>query len=456
MIFRFTPAWESSNEDDDASFIYEEIVIPKIKKIGLEPRWDRYEEMPITGWMTENEDEMDFTNARTQHPLERIKEMWRYLLEDLGIKSVNQDLPEDVEKQIMTVIDQGIANKTQNNFLWEQTDMNFGISKKSEMKEVLTTLRTDELKNAHIFTPPSPPPKTDLKSQVEYLWNNTESMGGEKKLPEQPENGSSGDRASWLQLADNQVKGAWEGDELRSRSSMSFNRDFRWMTSFDSDDSLIYQTFEKRATLHFRPKNTSNHITKITTVSSEDKVQIRRYFTHLPNQNNDEYYRTTVTQFIKSISYAANSELPEGNKDKPFTVDGVIIKKFLDQDENMWIYDSWEKFFTKEWRTAAREAYESMTPALLGLSIESNTTHWNKDGFGGFTLGFVFNYHSWFDMKKVGGVERIFENNVRKELGMLKLPVEFSLFHGYTTYAEQKHPRLRYYERGLGVFNWWW
>ena len=158
--------------------------------------------------------------------------------------------------------------------------MGFGrYIESSKLREVLTTLRADELKHAHIFTPPSPPPKNNLKAQVDYLWDNTESFGTGKKLPERPKNGSSGDRASWLSLGDNRVKDGWEGEEIRSYSSMSFNRDFEWVTS-DSNTTLIYQTFEDRATLHFRPKNTSNHVTKLTTVSSKDEVQIRRYFTH--------------------------------------------------------------------------------------------------------------------------------------------------------------------------------
>ena len=452
MSFIFDPLWESSDEDDIANDVYEDIIMVKIKEIGLMPRWLAVEEkMPITGWMMENEDEMDFQHTLKQQPLERLKELWHYMLEDLGIRSVNQDLPEPVKNKLMSVIKQGVQGKTQVDYRWERTDMGFGrYIESSKLREVLTTLRADELKHAHIFTPPSPPPKNNLKAQVDYLWDNTQSFGTGKKLPERPKNGSSGDRASWLSLGDNQVKNGWEGEEIRSYSSMSFNRDFEWVTS-DSNTTLIYQTFEDGATLHFRPKNTSNHVTKLTTVSSKDEVQIRRYFTHIPNQNQDEYLGTTITQFIKGISYAANVEVPEGNKDKPFTVDADIIKKFLDQDENTWIYDNWEEFFTEEWKQAAREAYKDMTPALLGLSIQPITrTTAAEDGFGDFSLDLVFNYHSWFNMKKSGGVYG------KAQGSDLAIPVEFSLFHGYTTYAEQKHPRLRYYERGMGVLNWWW
>ena len=59
---------------------------------------------------------------------------------------------------------------------------------------------------------------------------------------------------------------------------MSFNRDFRWMTNIYDDESLIYQTFADRAVLHLRPKNTSNHITKFITVSSQDESSNKTIF----------------------------------------------------------------------------------------------------------------------------------------------------------------------------------
>ena len=451
MNFIFEPEWESSKEDDEASEIYEDIIIPKIKKIGLERRWDRYEEMPITGWMIANEDEMDFHRTLSQQPLEKLQELWQYMLEDLGLKSLGGYTPENVKLRLVQIIEEAERRKTQVDYGWKQGVEEFARFEVLGIQEALTALRTDELKNAHIFTPPSPPPKTDLKAQVDYLWANTQSFTGETEVPKNPKNGKSGDRASWLSLADNRVSEGWERNEIRSYSSMSFNRDFRWITSEDGDISIICQTFADRATLHLRPKNTSNHITKFITVSSQDKVQIRRYFTTIPNQNNHEYYRTTVTQFIKSVSYAANSELPEGNKDMPFTVDKDIIKKFLNQDEYMWIYDDWEELFTKEWEQAAREAYESMSPAVLGLSIEP--MHSDSGIFEGFWFKIVFNYHPWFDMIKAGSKYGIVDGD---GLSGLSIPVEFSLFHGYTTYAEQRHPKLKYYERGLGLFNWWW
>ena len=79
MNFIFEPEWESSKEDDDADFIYEEIVLPKIKEVGLESRWDRYEKMPIKAWMMANEDEMDFCRTLTQQPLERLKTVAVYV-----------------------------------------------------------------------------------------------------------------------------------------------------------------------------------------------------------------------------------------------------------------------------------------------------------------------------------------------------------------------------------------
>ena len=456
MDFIFEPEWESSKEDDDAYYIYEEIVIPKIKEIkGLWPRWDRYEKMPITGLMKANKDEMDFHRTLTQNPLERLKELWQYMSKDIGENLlISWEIPKTVKLRIVQVIEEAERRKTQVHYGWGRDLEDFGEYEVSDIQEALTTLRTDELKNAHIFTPPSPPPKNDLKAQVDYLWNNTQSFGGETKVPKHPKNGKSGDRASWLSLADNRITEGWERNEIRSYSSMSFNRDFQWKTDNDGETSLIYQTFKDRATLHLRPKNTSNHITKFITVSSQDEVQIRRYFTPIPNRNRDEYYRSTITQFIKSISYAANYEMREGNKSEPFAVDADVIKKFLNQDETMWIYDNWEELFTKEWEQAAREAYESMNPAILGLSIEP--THDTKGNFSGLILTVVFNYHPWFDMKKARGKYGTIDVDKADALSGLNFPVEFSLFHGYTTYAEQKHPKLKYYERGLGLFNWWW
>ena len=101
MSYAFYPEWNSSEEDVVASRIYNEIILPKIKAIGLKPRWSRYENMPITGWMIENEDEMDFQHTLKQHPLERLKEMWHYMLEDLGMKGIlNKDLPEPVKNKL--------------------------------------------------------------------------------------------------------------------------------------------------------------------------------------------------------------------------------------------------------------------------------------------------------------------------------------------------------------------
>ena len=234
-------------------------------------------------------------------------------------------------------------------------------------------------------------------------------------------------------------------------TQVSFNRDFEWVTS-DSNTTLIYQTFEDRATLHFRPKNTSNHVTKLTTVSSKDEVQIRRYFTHIPNQNQDEYLGTTITQFIKGISYVMKAEVPEGNKDKPFTVDADQDpwKKKQDGPPNIDTTIG-KSFLPEEWKQAAREAYKDMTPALLGLSIQPITrTTAAEDGFGDFSvLDLVFNYHSWFNMKSQAGC-------MERHKVLIWLFLWNSAFFMDILLMQNKTSTASILRAWDGVLNWWW
>ena len=86
------------------------------------------------------------------------------MLEDIGVKIFDEDIPETVRLRLVQVIGEAERRKTQVDYGWKRTLEEFGewweVSDISELRESLTALRTDELKNAHIFTPPSPPPKT--------------------------------------------------------------------------------------------------------------------------------------------------------------------------------------------------------------------------------------------------------------------------------------------------------
>ena len=66
----------------------------------------------------------------------------------------------------------------------------------------------------------------------------------------------------------------------------------------------------------------------------------------------------------------------------------------------MWIYDDWEELFTKEWEQAAKEAYESMSPAILGLSVEP--MHSDSGLFEVFWFKIISTTILRFDMKKAG------------------------------------------------------
>ena len=162
--------------------------------------------------------------------------------------------------------------------------LKLGITMKGTIREYSTSLHPHELKNAHIFTPPNPPPiaPPTFKDKIDYLMEVTQDFGGAEIRKGNYANGESNDRGSWLSLADNRLYKGWKGDSIRSHSSMSFSREFAWQTGKVRTVAEISQNFHERATLHFRPKNTSNHITKIITVKDDDKeVQVRRYFTHL-------------------------------------------------------------------------------------------------------------------------------------------------------------------------------
>ncbi len=457
--------WMPDAEDKLAYEIYHEVVRPKILKDI--PSWQRYEDLPITGWML-SDDEMDFNTSLKQEPFERVKELWRYMESDLQVSPSEVDYywsfiveMGGLENKLKTLIRSAESSQGQDFGLWQIMDLGL---KGEELKESLTSLHPFELKNAHKFTPPSPPPiaPPTFKDKIDYLMEVTQDFGGAGIRRGNYANGDSNDRGSWLSLADNRLQKGWKGDSIRSYSSMSFSREFAWQTGKVRTIAEIFQNFDERATLHFRPKNTSNHITKIITVKDDDKeVQVRRYFTHLTNHDEREWRNRTITMLLRSLSYAANQTMPNGNKDKPFTIERGVVENYLSQDDKIFLHDTWAECWKEEWEAATKEAYEKITPMLLGLSVKPVFDYPRSEmkTTVGLEISLVVNKHSWFNMKKHGWVD--FEkdyaaNEFNEQAIRFDIPVEFSFFHGYTTYAEQKHPRLKFSEGGLGVFNWWW
>jgi len=453
-------------EDKLAYEIYHEVVRPKILKDI--PTWNRYEDMPITGWML-SDDEMDFNISLKQEPFERVKELWRCMESDLRVSPSELDYywsqiveMGDLENRVKTLIRSAEVSHGQDHTNWTLIqDEDLGL-RWEELKESLTSLDHAELKNAHLFKPPNPPPiaPPTFKDKIDYLMEVTQDFGGAEIRKGNYANGFSNDRGSWLSLADNRLQKGWKGDSIRSHSSMSFSREFEWQTGKVRTVAEISQNFNERATLHFRPKNTSNHITKIITVKDDDKkVQVRRYFTHLNNHDEREWQNRTITMLLRSLSYAANQTMPKGNKDKPFTVERGVVEDYLSQDDKIFLHDTWAECWKEEWVAAAKEAYEKITPMLLGLSVKPAFRDREGKIVRGVEISLVVNKHSWFNMKKHGWVEvekYYAANEFNEQAIRFDIPVEFSFFHGYTTYAEQKHPRLKFYERGFGLFNWWW
>lgn len=455
-------AWMPDSEDKLAYEIYQEVVRPKILKEI--PSWAQYENMAITGWMLDDEG-LDFKKTLFWEPYERVKELWRYMETDLQVSPSELDYywssiveGGELETTLKTLIRSAESSNGQDHSLWE---LSVGNSEK-ELGKNLSTLHPYELKNAYKFTPPNPPPiaPPTFKDKIDYMLEETQSFGGRSEKLNYA-NGRSGDRGSWLSMSGNRIRKGWGHDHIRSYSSMSFSRVFEWQTGKVKTIAEIAQEFNYRATLHFRPKNTSNHTTKIITVKDDDKeVQVRRYFTHLHNHDVSQWQDRTITLFIRSLSYAANQKMPNGNKDEPFTIERGVIENYLSQDAKIWIYDTWEECFSKDWEEAAKEAYENITPMLLGLSVRPTFSYpQDKKNTSGLEISLVVNKNSWFDMKKHGWVEvekYYAEGEFNEQAIRFDIPVEFSFFHGYTTYAEQKHPRMKFYERGFGLFNWWW
>ena len=74
MSFIFDPLWESSDEDDIANDVYEDIIMVKIKEIGLMPRWLAVEEKNADNGVDDGKRRRNGFSAHSQAaPFRKVK-----------------------------------------------------------------------------------------------------------------------------------------------------------------------------------------------------------------------------------------------------------------------------------------------------------------------------------------------------------------------------------------------